>query len=365
MPREGKQSKGKQSNRAADVKTTRARDVERATPARKTSLRVNATAPRTIAVVGAGRLGTALALALADEGCHINALVAQHKAHARRAARLFTAPRPHALAVDELNTLPSSELLLIATPDDRVAKTAARLAEFESDLSDERRSDARKDGARARTPTRIALHTSGALSSDVLAPLRARGFSVGSLHPLVSVSDARAGAQTLRGAHFCIEGDARAVRVARRIVRALGGYSFTIAPKDKALYHAAAVLASGHTVALFELATELLARCGVHLAAARRALLPLTASTLTNLLAATRTAHALTGPFARGDAATVRRNLAALAATGDESALKIYALLGERALRLAERKNITADTRAEIAAALRVHLAAARGFALE
>ena len=168
----------------------------------------------------------------------------------------------------------------------------------------------------------------------------------------VTTAIGRAGAQDLRGAHFCIEGDAKAVAAARRLVRALGGRSFTIAPSDKALYHAAAVLASGHTVALFDLASELLARCGVAPAAARKALLPLTASTLANLLAAAQPAAALTGPFARGDAATVRRNLTALAASDDESALKIYILLGQRALQLAEQTGINAGTRAEIAAAL-------------
>src|SRR2546423_3481368 len=199
MPREGKQSRSKKRSRAADVKT-----------------------PRTIAVVGAGRLGTALALALVNEGFHINALVAQHSAHARRAARLFNAPRPRAFAAHELAALPPADLLLIATPDDEIAATAARLAEIARESNDECASG-------ARTHTCVALHTSGALSSAVLAPLRARGFAVGSLHPLVSVSDARAGALTLRGAHFCIEGDTRAVRVARRLVRALAGHSFTIA----------------------------------------------------------------------------------------------------------------------------------------
>jgi predicted short-subunit dehydrogenase-like oxidoreductase (DUF2520 family) len=134
-------------------------------------------------------------------------------------------------------------------------------------------------------------------------------------------------------------------------VRALGGHSFSIKPADKALYHAAAVLASGHTVALFALAAELLAQCGVAPVAARRALSPLTASTLNNLLQAHTPAHALTGPFARGDAATVRKNIAALAA--DPAARSIYALLGAHALRLARQKGVPAAALKEIAAALK------------
>jgi predicted short-subunit dehydrogenase-like oxidoreductase (DUF2520 family) len=356
MPREGKQGRGKKSRTAALSKTTGVRAPRRAVAPRKTSARVAATTPHTVALVGAGRLGTALALALAGTGYRFDALVAQHKAHARRAARLFASTRPRAFAATELSALPLTDLLLIATPDGEIAATAARLARSThelNELNDQRVS-------LKRSAPRIALHTSGALSSDVLAPLRAAGFAVGSLHPLVSVSDARAGALSLRGAHYCIEGDARAVAFARKIVRALGGRSFSIKPADKALYHAAAVIASGHTVALFDLAAELLARCGVAPAAARKALLPLTASTLTNLLTADQPAHALTGPFARGDTTTIQRNLAALAATNDADALHIYALLGARLLRLAAQKGITAHAHTEIATMLADALRRAR-----
>ncbi|MFL6211343.1 MAG: Rossmann-like and DUF2520 domain-containing protein [Pyrinomonadaceae bacterium] len=289
----------------------------------------------TLAVVGAGRLGTALALALAARGYRVRAVVTRRKQHARRAAKFFSAPHPLAFAAAELSELPKTDLLIISTPDDQIAATAARLAAL----------------ADTRQLAPVALHTSGALNSDALAALRAAGLAVGSLHPLVSISDARAGAADLRGAFYCVEGDRAAVRAARRMVRALAGHSFSIKAEDKALYHAAAVLASGHTVALFDLAAELLARCGVAPTAARRALLPLTHSTLNNLRTARTPAQALTGPFARGDAQTVRRNLAALAA--DPVALRIYALLGAHALRLARQKGVPVAVIKEIEAVLR------------
>jgi predicted short-subunit dehydrogenase-like oxidoreductase (DUF2520 family) len=289
----------------------------------------------TLTVVGAGRLGTALALALDAKGYRISAVVTRRKQHARRVAKLFSSPHPLALAAAELSELPKTDLLIIATPDDQIATTAARLAAI---------NDTRK-------PARVALHTSGALNSDALNALRAAGLAVGSLHPLVSISDARAGAADLHRAFYCVEGDKAAVRAARRMVRALAGRSFSIKPADKALYHAAAVLTSGHTVALFDLAAELLTRCGVPPPAARRALLPLTHSTLNNLLTAQTSAQALTGPFARGDVQTVRRNLAALAA--DPNALRIYALLGAHALRLASQKGVPVIVIKEIEAVLR------------
>jgi predicted short-subunit dehydrogenase-like oxidoreductase (DUF2520 family) len=289
----------------------------------------------TLTVVGAGRLGTALALALAAEGYRVSAVVTRRKQHARRVAKLFSSPYPLALATAELSELPKTDLLLISTPDDQIAATAARLAAI---------NDTHKLAP-------VALHTSGALNSDALNALRAAGLAVGSLHPLVSISDARAGAADLHHAFYCVEGDAAAVRAARRMVRALAGHSFSIKAEDKALYHAAAVLASGHTVALFDLAAELLARCGVAPPAARRALSPLTQSTLNNLLTARTTAQALTGPFARGDVQTVRRNLAALAA--DPDTLRIYALLGAHALRLAKQKGVPVAVIKEIEAVLK------------
>ena len=272
---------------------------------------------RSVAVVGAGRLGTALARALDSCGYEVRALVSRTAAHARRAAAR-AGLKTLALGAGQLDGLPASELLFITTPDGSVAETAARLA------------------ALASLRGRVALHASGALSSAELEPLRARGFAVGSMHPLAAVSGAAAGAESLRRAFYCVEGEARAVRAARRVVRDLGGRSFTIDPSAKALYHASAVLAAGHVVALFDLAAETLARCGLTAARAREVLLPLVQSAVENL-ASQPPERALTGSFARADVVTVRGHLRALAALEDPDALAVYRLLGARSLGLAER----------------------------
>ncbi|HVF50350.1 MAG TPA: DUF2520 domain-containing protein [Pyrinomonadaceae bacterium] len=292
--------------------------------------------PSRVAVVGAGRLGTALGRALAACGYEVAAVVARRARHAARAASLVGG-RTQGLSAAQLSELPPVKIVFITTPDDRIEETAARLAEtMKGD---------------AATPPRVALHASGALSSDALAPLRARGFAVGSLHPLIAVSDATTGAESLRRAFFCVEGDARATVAARKIVRTLGARSFTIDTKDKALYHAAAVMTSGHTVALFALAVELLMRCGLTATNARRVLLPLLDSTLENLSTQTP-ARALTGTFARADTSTVRRHLDALSALDDPTALRVYALLGERSLRLAAENGADSRALAGIARAL-------------
>ncbi|HEX7956690.1 MAG TPA: DUF2520 domain-containing protein, partial [Pyrinomonadaceae bacterium] len=270
-----------------------------------------------VVVVGAGRLGTALALALAECGYEVRALVSREAAHARRAARR-AGLKTLALGAGQLDGLPPSELLFVTTPDRLIAEAALKLAAT--------------PGLRGR----VALHASGALSSGELEPLRARGFAVGSMHPLAAVSEPAAGAESLRRAFYCVEGDARAARAARRVVRDLGGRSFDIAPEAKALYHASAVLAAGHVVALFDLAAETLGRCGLPAARAREVLLPLVRSAVENL-SALPPARALTGSFARGDVETVRRHLRALSELGDPDALAVYKLLGEHSLELRGR----------------------------
>ncbi len=198
-----------------------------------------------------------------------------------------------------------------------------------------------KEGAR------IALHASGALASTILQPLRAVGFRTGSMHPLVAVSDSLSGAESFRNAYFCLEGERRAVHVARSLVADLGAKSFSIAARDKALYHAAAVVASGHTVALFDISTEMLEACGLNEREARSVLLPLVRSTLDNL-ARREPARALTGTFARADATTVRKHLAALRALQSSAPLAAYILLGQRSLQLAKERGADADDLREI-----------------
>jgi predicted short-subunit dehydrogenase-like oxidoreductase (DUF2520 family) len=280
-----------------------------------------------VTIVGPGRLGLALAISLRASGYPILAFVAKHADHARKAARLFNQSERlvRSLALAEMAQLPSTDLVLITTPDDAIEQTARRLAELAPQ--------------KGKTRHRTVLHTSGALSSAVLAPLAEAGFHTGSIHPLISVSEPRAGAKALSGAFYCLEGDPSAIRLARLIVSDLRGKSFSIRPENKGLYHAAAVMASPHLVALFDLAIEMLAACGLSKKKAKEILLPLLETTLNNLKL-TDTRRALTGTFARGDLATVKRHLSALSAREFADALEVYKLLGLRSIRLASRNGI-------------------------
>jgi predicted short-subunit dehydrogenase-like oxidoreductase (DUF2520 family) len=290
-----------------------------------------------VSIVGAGRLGQALAIALRSSDYPVKALVARRGAHARKAAALIQNREEPilALSADDLHQLPPSDLILITTPDDAIESTAKGLA------------NSRKHDRKGQT----VLHTSGALSSDVLSSLAELGFHTGSLHPLVSINEPRAGSKALCGAFYCLEGDKSALQLAHMIVRDLKGTSFSIQAKDKALYHAAAVMASGHFVALFDLATEMLAACGMNQKSAQRILMPLVESTVNNLKDSGPD-QALTGTFARGDLATVERHLEALSRKQFAEELKVYRLLGLRSIQLAGKTGVDPQILKQIRVAL-------------
>jgi len=283
-----------------------------------------------LAIIGAGRLGTALAIALSRAGHSIELIVAQHTGSARRAARLIGG---HAVTastqqVRRMSAGPEllADVIIIATPDDAIASVAGELAQI-----------IKLKPGRRPSANRVALHTSGALSAEVLSPLRTHGFSLGSFHPLVSISDPRTGAEWLARAFFSVQGDTQAVRVSRRMVHGLGGQTFTIDPQTKALYHAAALMASPNMTALVDVALEMLTRCGLSPDRARKVLLPLINSTLDNL-SAQAPAQALTGTFKRGDVSTVKKHIEAISAQHLGDALEAYILLGWRSMKMANHQ---------------------------
>jgi len=291
-----------------------------------------------VSIIGAGRLGTALGIALKAAGYNIVLVAAKRPATARRAARVFgpqtlsvSAFQLSRLGPSQLDRLNRCSLVLIATPDDVIAQIAKQLSEIFVSKPDQLR-----DGKTPTAARRVVLHTSGALSSDVLEPLRRAGFAAGSLHPLVSISESRSGAELLTHAFFSVEGDPAAIKFGRSVVSALGGESFKIDSGRKALYHAAALTASPNMTALFDIAVDMLGACGLRPARARHILLPLIESTVANL-ATHEPARALTGTFMRGDVATVEKHLAALKAVNLPQALAAYLALGQRSVSMAKK----------------------------
>ncbi|MEW6731276.1 MAG: Rossmann-like and DUF2520 domain-containing protein [Acidobacteriota bacterium] len=263
------------------------------------------------AIIGPGRVGQTLARLAKALGYELETVVARTPATARAAARRLGARQ--VCSVDE--KFPPPQLLLIATPDDAIVETAAKLA-------------ARDQNWRHT----VVLHCSGAFGSELLAPLSEQGAATGSLHPLKSFATPISKLTELHGVHWCIEGDARAVRLARRLARHVNGKLLYIDAKMKPIYHAAAVMACGHLVALVDISLTLLAECKIERSRAMEMLMPLIEGTVHNITQS-GTEAALTGPFARHDYKTINRHLQALIKLKHDY-MTIYSLLGRHSLRM-------------------------------
>ncbi len=260
--------------------------------------------PNSLAIIGAGRVGRALGRRLRELGWKIGAVVTRSEASARRAVRFIGAGKACAGLTRQIL---ASRVVLIATPDDEIAVVAQELA--------------RIGGEELRG--RIVLHTSGAMDSAVLNAVQQQGAKVGSLHPLQSCSGVAV--PSLEGKVFTVEGEVQAVRMARRIARALGGSPVRILGSKKLLYHAAAAMAAGHVLAVEEAATQLLVSTGMRRSEAVRALLPLTRQVLENFERLGPRA-AWTGPLSRGDYKVVRAHWDALRESPEEFAQAYEAL---------------------------------------
>jgi predicted short-subunit dehydrogenase-like oxidoreductase (DUF2520 family) len=182
----------------------------------------------------------------------------------------------------------------------------------------------------------VVLHCSGAASSAILNAARNAGAFVGSMHPLQSFAGARPGVNLFEGILVSVEGDAPALEIARTIVADLGANHAKVRADAKALYHAAAVVASNYLVTLLDMAFGLNRAAGISAEESVLGLFPLIQGTLGNIKTQ-GIPKALTGPIARGDVATVSRHLADMQEKAPEFAA-LYKSLGRSTVAVALAK---------------------------
>ncbi len=273
--------------------------------------------PPSVFIMGAGVVGTALAARLVRAGVPVTGL------HGRQ-VELTGAAGASSGVVRSTGEIPprlsDSDAVIISVRDDRIPEVAARLA-----------------GEGRLRRGQILLHTSGANPArSILAAAVPHVRAVGTLHPLLSFADPRLAVEGEGEIAFGIEGDAPALAVAQRLVRALGAQSVILEAENLALYHAGAVIASNYVVAMADTAQALLGKAGVPAEQALAVLIPLLASVVQNL-AQIGLPGALTGPVERGDVGVVERHLGALAARAPEL-VELYRVVGRDVLRLAREK---------------------------
>jgi predicted short-subunit dehydrogenase-like oxidoreductase (DUF2520 family) len=280
-----------------------------------------------VAIVGPGRMGLALGTALRRVGT-LERLVYFGRGMEPPPHPLFDGP---AAAEYRIGPAPLPEgigILILAVPDHALADVAYDYAHT---------------GEAPRGC--VALHLSGALSTDVLTPLHGSGYALGSFHPLQAVADAWHSGERLVGAAFALAGEPAAIAAGRRLANELGGMTLVIPPQFRPQYHAAAVVASNYLLALLAAAIRMLGQAGVSEDDAFHALLPLMRGTLDNIEQLGLPA-ALTGPVPRGDVDTIRLHLARLSAADRP----LYCALGLELLRLARAAGLDTERADEIQA---------------
>lgn len=271
-----------------------------------------------IAIVGAGNLASSLAVSLHEAGYVVELIISRPApASLRQARRLGREVGTSAITARSAKI--SANIVWFCVPDGAIAAAAKSVA-----------------GA-ADWSGKVALHSSGVLTSDELAVLRRRGASVASVHPLMTF--VRGSRPALDGVPFAIEGDLVAARTARAIVRNLHGQPCTIRKEHKQAYHGWGTFISPLLTALLAASERVAAAAGVNRKAARERMLPILGQTLANY-ARLGAAGSFSGPVPRGDVATVRKHLRVLAKI--PQARDVYVALTRVALRHLPAKNRSA-----------------------
>jgi predicted short-subunit dehydrogenase-like oxidoreductase (DUF2520 family) len=262
----------------------------------------------TVAIIGAGNVARALGPALRAAGYRVREIVGR-AGKASRTRTLAVARSAGARGVTLTEAKLDADVVWFCVSDSVIAEVARGLA--------------RKTDWKGK----VALHSSGALGSDELRALKRRGASVASVHPMMTFVGA--GRVKLSGLTFALEGDARAVGVARRIATDLGGEAFMIRKQSKPLYHALGSFSSPLLVMLLAQAEAVGRAAGLSAAQTRKVMRAILHRTMANYLR-DGAAAAFSGPMRRGDVVTVKRHLKDLRKV--PGALEVYRALARGAL---------------------------------
>jgi len=281
-----------------------------------------------IGFIGAGTVGTALALKLSGEGYP----VACASSRSGSAAAALAARIPGCTACQTNQQVADlAALVFVTTPDDVIAPVTAEV------------------GWRVG---QAVVHCSGADSAALLETAQSLGAETGTLHPLQTFANAEQALRNIPGSTFALEAGEPLLSQLKDIVNALEGHYIEISAADRVLYHAAAVMASNYAVTLVKLASDLWGDFGISQTRAVAALLPLIRGTIHNI-ETVGLPDCLTGPVSRGDIGTVSKHLTALDVAAPGIATT-YRELGRQTIPLAlEKGKIDEPRAAKLAAVLR------------
>lgn len=269
---------------------------------------------RTLNIIGSGRVGRACGrLWVEARVFEIQDVLTRSQQSAAEAVSFIGAGR----AAAALSDMRQADVWLIATRDDAIRPSCETLADTDK-----------------ITPDDIVFHVSGATPSSALESAAVRGALTASVHPIKTFPDAELAVQRFPGTYCGAEGHAGALRVLKPAFESIGATVFEIPADRKPIYHAGGVFSCNYLAALIETAIRAHEKAGIPRAASLKALEPLVRETV-DAIFEKGPARALTGPIARGDVATVERQLALLE-DWDAGIGSLYRELGLVAVALAE-----------------------------
>ncbi|MBI2851075.1 MAG: DUF2520 domain-containing protein [Chloroflexi bacterium] len=265
-----------------------------------------------VGFIGAGTVGTALAIGLNARGYQVVAVSSRTKTSSDRLAKEI--PGCQSMRMNQA-VADSADLVFITTPDGVIPLVASEV--------------------RWRAG-QCVVHCSGADSTATLEPARKLGARVGAFHPLQTFASVKQAIDNLPGSTFAIEAEEPLLTTLKEMAEALGGHSIELKAGDKVIYHAAAVIACNYMVTLVKLATDLWQTFDIPREEATRALIPLLKGTLNNI-ENVGIPQCLTGPIARGDTGTIQKHLKALNEVAP-AVLSTYRELGRQTIPVALAK---------------------------
>lgn len=278
-----------------------------------------------VAILGLGKVGTAVGYLLKSAGYRI-AAVAGRSLPNLRVGISYTGG--HAFT-DTAEAASRADCILITTGDDAIASVCEEISQ-----------------KGAVTSGKKVIHMSGAGGLELLAPARSAGAYIASIHPLQSFANVDGAIKSIPGSTFGITADSEIRDWAWQLVEDLGGRPFFISDEDKPLYHAAACLASNYLTTLIHTVEEIYKSLGMDHKQALTAFWPLVKGTLSNIETG-GSIQALTGPISRGDAGTVEKHLTALREKLPPL-LPLYCVMGKQTVELGLKKKTLTPDRAKI-----------------
>jgi predicted short-subunit dehydrogenase-like oxidoreductase (DUF2520 family) len=271
-----------------------------------------------IAIIGAGRLGTALGFALARAGDTIAAVADINLEAAVETQHIIG----QGSATEDIVQAAENADVVLLTPRDEALKACT----------------AKLSSSPIIWQGKIVLHCSGHYPTRILQPLAGKGADTASCHPVQTFADKKPSAGIFSGIYFGLEGSGRALDWARDMILRLEGKEFLLREEDKALYHTACSLASNGLVAVLDAAVAAAQKAGLDEPAAIEIFFPLIQKTLQNVKKI-GIAKALSGPVMRGDLTTVEDHLSALEAF--PGLRNTYRALAAQALEIVKRRSST------------------------